>query len=38
MRWRGGARFRGRGRFLKTLAGELARRRKAGRGTRRSAC
>jgi hypothetical protein len=30
MRWRGGARFRGRGRFLRTLAGELARRRKAG--------
>jgi hypothetical protein len=30
MRWRGGARFRGQGRFLKTLAGELARRRKAG--------
>jgi hypothetical protein len=30
MRWRGGARFRGRGRFLKSLAGELTRRRKAG--------
>ena len=30
MRWRGGARFRGRGRFLKALAAELARRRKAG--------
>ncbi len=30
MRWRGGARFRGRGRFLKTLTGELARRRRAG--------
>jgi hypothetical protein len=30
MRWRGGARFRGRGRILRTLAGELARRRRAG--------
>jgi hypothetical protein len=30
MRWRGGARFRGRGRFLKGFAAELRRRRKAG--------
>ena len=33
MRWRGGARFRGQGRFLKALTAELARRRKAGRWT-----
>jgi len=31
LRWRGGARFRGRGRFLGTLARELRRRRLAGR-------
>ena len=31
MRWRGGARFRGRGRFLAGLRRELARRRRAGR-------
>jgi hypothetical protein len=31
MRWRGGARFRGRGRFLKALTGELRRRREARR-------
>lgn len=31
LRWRGGARFRGRGRFLAGLARELARRRRAGR-------
>lgn len=30
MRWRGGARFRGRGRFLDAFAAELRRRRKAG--------
>lgn len=30
MRWRGGGRFRGRGRFLKGLTRELARRRRAG--------
>jgi hypothetical protein len=30
MRWRGGARFRGRSRVLRALAGELARRRRAG--------
>jgi hypothetical protein len=30
MRWRGGARFRGKGRFLKTFRLELRRRRKAG--------
>ena len=29
LRWRGGARFRGRGRFLRALAAELARRRRA---------
>ncbi|MGZ3402436.1 MAG: polysaccharide deacetylase [Phenylobacterium sp.] len=33
MRWRGGARFRGRARFLKTLANEMARRRRAGQWT-----
>ena len=31
LRWRGGARFRGRGRLLSDLAGELRRRRLAGR-------
>lgn len=30
LRWRGGARFRGQGRFLNALAAELRRRRKAG--------
>ena len=30
LRWRGGARFRGRARFLRALTAELARRRKAG--------
>ncbi len=33
LRWRGGARFRGRGRFLKGLTAELARRRRAGAWT-----
>ncbi|MBS0334889.1 MAG: polysaccharide deacetylase [Proteobacteria bacterium] len=31
LRWRGGARFRGRHKFLKSLADELARRRRTGR-------
>jgi hypothetical protein len=31
LRWRGGARFRGRGRFLRALAGEMRRRRLARR-------
>lgn len=31
LRWRGGGRFRGRGRFLRVLAGEMRRRRLSGR-------